>query len=146
MPLKKKLDPVDYGTFGFLDTRQLARRQYQLLTQFYFDDRLKFGRVEVARDFVTDYASIDILYKLFLWVFYAFLVGYGDNAATIHDWVYRGNGIRLASGALYYPDRKECDDLFYRALKAEGVDEFRALMFYWGVRIGGRSSFVKLQA
>jgi len=146
MTTNEKLLPEDYGTFGYLDTRQIARREYQLLALFHFDDKLKFGRIEVQAGFITDYASIDLLYKCFLWLFYAFLVGYGDNAATVHDWIYRGNGFRREDGRMYYPSRKECDDIFYRALKAEGVDEVRAKMFYWGVRLFGESSYVRLQA
>lgn len=127
--------------FSYLDTRELARRQYQLLSDFSFDDLLGFGVIPVKQGFVTDYASIDVLRNFLLFMFYALLAGYGDKAATIHDWIYRGNGIARADGSIYYPTRKECDQIFYRALRAEGVAKWRAVLFYSGVRVGGHSSY-----
>jgi hypothetical protein len=127
--------------FSHLDTRELARRQYQLLADFKFDDIMGFGVITAKSGFITDYASIDVLKKFLLLLFYAMLVGYGDKAATIHDWIYRGYGIVRADGTIYYPTRKECDQIFYRALRAEGVDKVRCIIFYAGVRIGGRSSY-----
>lgn len=132
--------------FSYLDTRELARRQYQLLSDFSFDDLLGFGVIPVKQGFITDYASIDVLRNFLLFMFYALLAGYGDKAATIHDWIYRGNGIVRADGSIYYPTRKECDQIFYRALRAEGVAKWRAVLFYAGVRVGGHSSYCLVSA
>lgn len=127
--------------FSYLDSRELKRRQYQLLSDLNFDDVLGFGVITAKKGFITDYASIDVLRNVLLFLFYALLVGYGDKSATIHDWIYRGNGIARTDGSIYYPTRKECDQIFYRALRAEGTAKWRAMLFYYGVRIGGHSSY-----
>ena len=128
------------GVFSHFDTRELKRRLYQMLAVFSFQDSV-FGKIEVDKGFQTNYASIDVLHNVVLFVFYALLADYGDKAATIHDWLYSGYGIRQADGAIYYPTRKECDQVLYRALRAEGVARWRAWFFYAGVRIGGRKAF-----
>lgn len=127
--------------FTNFDTREIARREYELLADFGFDDVLGFGVITAKKGFTTDYASIDVLKNILLFLFYVLLVGYGDKAATIHDWVYRGNGIQRSDGTVYYPTRLECDQIFYRALRAEGTAQWRAMLFYYGVRIGGHSSY-----
>lgn len=132
--------------FTYLDTRELARREYQLLSDFHFDDVLGFGVITAKNGFITDYASIDVLRNCLLFFFYALLAGYGDKAATIHDWIYRGYGIARTDGTVYYPTRKECDQIFYRALRAEGVAKWRCIFFYVGVRIGGHSSYKQVTA
>ena len=133
-------------SFSYLDTRELARREYELLSDFSFNDVQGFGTITAKKGFITDYASLDILLGLMLFLLYALLVGYGDKSATIHDWVYRGNGIQDSSGRIYYPTRLECDQIFYRALRAEGVARWRAYLFYAGVRVGGSSSYKRVTA
>ncbi|WNW10137.1 DUF1353 domain-containing protein [Pseudomonas sp. DTU_2021_1001937_2_SI_NGA_ILE_001] len=64
---------------------------------------------------------------------YGLLAGYGMRAAILHDWLY-GAG-RLS--------RAQCDAVFYRALRADGVARWRAWIFYIGVRIGGASSYTQ---
>lgn len=132
--------------FSNFDTREVARREYLLLADFSFDDVLGFGVITAKAGFSTDYASIDVLRNILLFLFYAILVGYVDKAATIHDWIYRGNGIARPDDGVYYPTRKECDQIFYRALRAEGVANWRAMIFYAGVRIGGKSSYKRVSA
>lgn len=131
------------SSFGYLDTRELGRRLYGLLSDFWFQDTGEFGEIVAAKGFVTNYASIDVLLKTGLVFFYAILASYGDKSATIHDWLYSGYGIKRSDGSVYYPTRKECDGVFHRALLAEGVDKYRAYLFYVGVRIGGASSYSK---
>lgn len=127
-------------TFTNLDTRELSRRLYMLLDDFSFQDTV-FGKIVAKKSFQTNYASIDILYKTGLLFFYSILAGYGDKAATIHDWVYSGFGVEKEDGSIYYPTRKECDQIFFRALRDEGVDIVRSYMFYMGVRLGGSAAF-----
>lgn len=126
--------------FSPLDTRELFTGEYQLLADFSYLDAV-LGKVTAKKTFKTNYASIDVLKKFMMFLFYALLVKYGDRAATIHDWLYSGYGIEHEDGTIYYPTRKECDDLFRRALLAEGVARWRALVFYWGVRLGGESHY-----
>lgn len=126
--------------FSPLDTRELFTGEYQLLADFTYLDPI-YGPVTAKKTFKTNYASIDVLKKFMMFLFYALLVKYGDRSATIHDWLYSGYGIEQHDGTIYYPSRKECDDLFHRALVAEGVARWRAWVFYWGVRIGGESHY-----
>jgi hypothetical protein len=53
------------------------------------------------------------------------------NAAAIHDQLYKSLG---DNGQL---TRAESDRVLYRALRAAGVYQLKALAYYWGVRIGG---------
>lgn len=126
--------------FNYLDSRELSYRNYLLLNDLVFQDPV-FGPIRAKRGFNTNYASIDVLKKLGMFAFYAMLADYGDYAATIHDWLYSGYGIERADGTVYYPTRKECDEILKRALIAEGVDKFRAEIFYLGVRLGGQSHY-----
>jgi len=132
-------------SFSNFDTRLLKKDCHMMLAPFSFNDSAGFGVITVNKDFITDYASLGALRNILLFVFYAILVGYGDKAATIHDWIYRGNGIS-SEGRVYYPTRKECDEIFYRALRAEGVARWRAWIFFAGVRIGGASSYKRVTA
>lgn len=126
------------NVFSNFDTRQLERRLYMMLEDFSAIDPV-FGKITAIKLFQTNYASIDIFHNIWLFVFYALLADYGDKSATIHDWLYSGYGIGECS--IYYPTRKECDQIMYRLLRAEGVARWRAWMFYAGVRVGGSSHY-----
>ncbi len=72
------------------------------------------------------------------------------SAALVHDYLY--DHPALGNGAVYYVDgvqsshvftKKEADDLFREANKANNMDSFRTTLAYWAVRIFGRGSFVK---
>lgn len=58
---------------------------------------------------------------------YATVVGYGDRAAALHDWLYR---------ARIMP-RAPADAVFRRALRADGIARWRAALMWAGVRVGG---------
>lgn len=129
--------------FSNFDTRQLSRRLNQMLADFTYKDEV-LGTIQVDKSFTTNYASIDVLHNVLLFVFYALVAGYGDKAATIHDWLYSGFGIKQADGTVYYPSREECDKILFRALRAEGVALWRTYLFYCGVRIGGRKNYTSM--
>lgn len=133
-------DTLGIGKFSNFDTRQLGRRLYQVLDDFTYNDEV-YGPITVREGFQTNYASLDSLRNIALFPLYALLADYGDRAATIHDWLYSGHPIRLANGSLRYLTRQEADEVFYRALRDEGIARWRAGIFYIGVRIGGESSF-----
>jgi len=80
--------------------------------------------VTVPRGFITDLASIPRLVQL--------LPGFDVNGASrkpavLHDYLY----------CVQLYTRSICDELFYHALLAEGVQPLTARLFYRGVRIGG---------
>lgn len=114
-----------------LITEELGPREHKLSAEFMFLDNL-VGVIKVPAGFTTDFASIQSLNTPGLYWLYSYLVGYGNKAATIHDWLYRHG--------LY--TRAICDEVFHRALLAEGVDSTRAWLMYQGVRIGGESSYI----
>ncbi|KII34841.1 hypothetical protein NL64_06135 [Pseudomonas fluorescens] len=113
-----------------LRTEEVAQWDHKLLDELIFLDDL-VGVVKVPAGFGTDFASIQCLNTPLLFWLYALLVGYGNKAATVHDYLYR-NGKHT---------RAICDEVFYRALIAEGVPKMRAILLYQGVRIGGGSSY-----
>lgn len=126
--------------FSNFDMREVDRRTYQAVVDFSYLDPI-LGKITAKKSFVTNYASIDVLHNVVLFMFYALLASYGDKAATIHDWLYSGYGITRADGTIYYPTRAECDDVLYRALRAEGLAIWRAWMFWAGVRLGGHAAY-----
>jgi hypothetical protein len=127
-------------SFNYLDSREISRREYLIGSDFQYRDSV-FGIITARKGFSTNYASIDVLHNIWLFIFYALLASYGDKGATIHDWIYSGYGIIKADGTTYYPTRKECDDILYRALRAEGLARWRAYIFYAGVRLGGSGAY-----
>lgn len=128
--------------FTHLETRKLSDKKSLLISDFSYVDK-EFGTITVKKGFVTNFASLDALKNVLLFVLYAILVGYGDEAAVIHDWLYAGYGIPQEDGTTYYPSRKECDDVFYRALRAQGIARWRAAIFYIGVRLFGSSRYIE---
>ena len=132
--------PLEPSAFSNFDTRQLERRLDMLLDDFTYRDAV-FGPITAAKGFETNYASLEALRNPLLFPLYALLVGYGDKASTIHDWLYSGQPVTLADGTSKVLSRKAADDVFYRALRAEGIARWRARAFYIGVRIGGRRYF-----
>jgi hypothetical protein len=113
-----------------LKTEQISKWEHVLLDVLVFEDE-KAGMITVPAKFETDYASIRSLHNILLFVLYALVAGYGNYSATVHDYLY---SVRNLS-------RKDCDDILYRALRAEGVAKWRAWLFWAGVRIGGAKSY-----
>lgn len=112
-----------------LKTEQIGKRLYRLLSPLTLDDEA--GVFVVPEGFETDYGSINALHNAFLFVFFALLSGYGNRAATVHDYLYDQASI----------SRKGADDIFYRALRADGIARWRAWIFWAGVRLFGSSSY-----
>ncbi|MBP5971142.1 DUF1353 domain-containing protein [Pseudomonas iridis] len=113
-----------------LKTEQADRRTYTLLDDLVLaddDERV----ITVPAGFITDFASIKVLHNAFLFVLFALVSGYGNYAATVHDWLYENGEL----------SRKEADAVLYRALRAEGVARWRAWLMYVGVRLGGAKQY-----
>jgi hypothetical protein len=112
-----------------LTAEQYGRWTWQLTSPLIYRDP-KYDTITVPTGFVTNFASIRSL-RLIANPIYATLSGYGNAACTIHDYLYEGSSL----------NRKECDAVLYRALRAEGVARWRAILFYIGVRLGGQSHY-----
>ena len=81
------------------------------------------GRViDVPPDYETDLASIPAFIRGAIPV-----NGLHREAAALHDFLYSTQGYT----------RAEADGIFHEAMIACGVGEFKARIFYWGVRAGG---------
>ena len=115
-----------------LKTEQIDRRKHVLLSDLVWEDG-DTTTITVPAGFVTDFASIKALHNAFLFPLYALVSGYGNYAATLHDWLYTTGQV----------SRKEADAVLYRALRSEGVAKWRAWIFWAGVRIGGASEYRK---
>lgn len=108
-----------------LKVEQLERTKFKLLAPLHFRDTV--GDVIVPTGYVTDFASLKAVHNIFLFPLYALVSGYGNYASTVHDYLYRTKKV----------SRKTADKYLYRALRTEGVAQWRALIFYAGVRLGG---------
>ncbi len=113
-----------------LKTEQLGRTTFKLINPLVFETQSLV--ITVPSGYITNFASLGSLHNIFLFPLYALMSGYGNYASTIHDYLY--------SEGSY--SRKECDDIFYVALRAEGVARWRAYLFWLGVRLGGKSHYI----
>ncbi len=129
----------------------------RLLSGFMYHDP-QHGLIQVPGEFETDFASVKPLRTMawgllalslvvgFFWpklgacigsfgfgalALYSAVVGYGDAAATVHDWLY--------SSAIL--SRKASDRVFYNALCSSDVARWRAWLMWVGVRVGGHSRY-----
>jgi len=121
------------------------RKTWKMYMPMLYKDK-DYGDIVVPQDFDTDFASIQSLRpnvlkgiiniimswfsSFLLWIIYLLLIGYGDRAATVHDYLYR-------KSCAYKVSRAVADRVFYNALRAEGIARWRAWIFYGGVRLGG---------
>jgi len=113
-----------------LKTEQMGKWTHVLLDELVLADEEE-QVITVPTGFSTDFASIKVLHNAFLFVLFALVSGYGNYAATVHDWLYTTGQI----------SRKRADAVLYRALRAEGVARWRAWLFWAGVRIGGAKQY-----
>lgn len=109
---------------------QHSRYEWILHQELIFHDE-EFGTLKVPIGFRTNLASIHAL-RAVLPLVYALLVGYGNSASALHDYLYYE--ARLS--------RRKCDEVFYRALRAEGVARWRAALFWTGVRCFGSKYYI----
>lgn len=99
------------------------------------------GRIVVDAGFVTNFASVPRLPFMYL-----LFGGVGDEAATLHDWLYRPAHTAFTGGTIKI-DRETADKVLrgviIECLTRSGVSVWRAKLKAWamwvGVRIGGAS-------
>lgn len=84
------------------------------------------SQIRVPRGFITDLASLPPSLQSLLK-----RNGNSRRAAVLHDFLYRNQPV----------PRREADAILRRALLAEGVPRRGALIFWAGVRIGGRRAW-----
>jgi hypothetical protein len=88
----------------------------------------KRAHIMVPRGFITDFAST----PRFVWSIYPTIGNY-SKAAVLHDYLYKEHKDS------YFNDRKTCDLIFREAMEVSGVDWLTRNIFYWLVRMFGKS-------
>lgn len=58
---------------------------------------------------------------------YAAVVGYANKPSAVHDWLYQTRSL----------SRRESDDVYKRACRADGIARWRTWIMWAGVRVGG---------
>jgi len=107
------------------------------------DEKIK---VVVRKGFIFDFASVPRIF----WNIFSPNGGRYDRASCLHDWLYEKKCVRvkhmIKNKLKYVPtfiERKEADEIFYKAMLADGTPKWKAKIFYWAVRIGGGSRWGK---
>jgi hypothetical protein len=82
------------------------------------------GGYEMGRGYETDFASVPKFVRYII-----NQVGKHNRAALIHDWEYDHK----------IGTRKQADDRFYREMRIDHVNWFKAQAMYWAVRCFGKT-------
>ena len=113
-----------------LDTRDIGDGDALLLHRFRYRCPDTGEVITANRGFITDFASIPRIFR-------ALITG-NDNTkkpAVTHDKEYRSKTSRRT--------RERVDQIFLMGMKESGVPLWKRYMAYYGVRIGGWTSWVK---
>ena len=126
MPLRTKLQAEKTGTRR---TWLGSRAIWKLTACLVYEAETYY--VMVPAGFETDFASVPRLPLMYL------LAGdTAHEAAVIHDYLYRTNGI----------SRREADALFYTIMRETNEPRWRAWMMWFAVRAGGWRTWNKYRA
>lgn len=114
---------------AFPDVRGIDEDEWELLKNIVYYDSETDTHIEVPKHTVSDLASIPKIFRSF--------VQRSDHRtwapAYVHDMMYVKKG--KVSGKKF--SRRECDRMFYEALRCNGVGWIKAQMMYLAVRVGG---------
>lgn len=89
------------------------------------------GLIEVPAGFETDFASVPRVPFVYM--------AFGDRAhreSVLHDYLYRINAVPTATF-------DQANDVFLESMMERGKGWFVRRMMYWGVCVGGNSSYHK---
>jgi len=112
------------------DVRHLPEGRKYLLREFVFNDP-EHGKVVVYPEYLT---GRRVRRRPMLWPTIQRLSwGRADRAETIRDYLYNGGIVHCN-----VPNKKEADEIFHRAMIAEGVPKWRRITLYNYVRLFGR--------
>ena len=108
------------------DSANEGRGAWRVDKPFSYQSEVAHRMITVPAGFVTDFASVPRLPFMF------WLTGdTSHEAAVIHDYLYR-------TGIL---PRDISDKVLLEASAVSGVPGWRRSLMYWGVRLGGTSSY-----
>ena len=138
----------DYGAFvmnlkskflTLLTGDWITDKLFKLSSNLEYQSEILGGKIIIPKGFVTDFASvprIPIIYMLF-----------GDRAhheSVPHDFLYQTHQADVytnESVAKVCVSKSMADKVFLEAMKARGKSNFIAKFMYFGVLIGGYSSY-----
>lgn len=109
------------------DTANDGRGIWRILEPFVFQSDVLGRTITVEKDFLTDYASVP-RWPFIYWMF-------GDTshkAAVLHDWLFHHHE---------FCDEQTANKVLLEAMEASGIPWWRRKGIYYGVVIGGRSSW-----
>lgn len=109
-----------------LESRDLDDKRIMLLRPLEYQSAILGKTITVPKGFVSDKASVPRV-PIAYWLF-------GDRAhreAVIHDYIYQTHMV----------EKKVADKIFLEAMKARNKGVFVRVAMYWGVVLGGRSSY-----
>lgn len=116
--------------YNNLKVEKVSTNTWKLLDDLVYVDS-KHGAIGVPVDYVTDFASVPRVPIVF-----DFLGEVGHAAATIHDYLYDYGSIT----------KSECDAVFHRALRDDGIGIIRSFIMYSGVKLFGHWAFKKARS
>jgi len=113
-----------------LKTEKIGAKLWKITLTYYIT--VDGEQYVIARGFLTDGASNVRV----LWGLCPPMSGLTAEPAVLHDWLY-------SLDCTLPLTRKQADQIFYQAMIEAGVSKLRAKAVYYGVRMGGASSFRK---
>mgnify|MGYP001582945821 CR=1 FL=1 len=124
-----------------LDGRWLDDKRFMLLADLIYQSNLLKGSFVIPKGFVTDFASVPrvpVAYTLF-----------GNRAhheSVPHDYFYQTHRLEeIKCGDLLQKNttigKATADKIFLEAMEARGKSKFVRYAMYWGVVLGGYSSY-----
>jgi hypothetical protein len=119
---------------------KLGERTWILTDNLVFYSKRFGGKFTVPRGFQTDFASIPRIFWTILPP-----VGRYDKAAVIHDAGYE-NAIITTNGQRVYLLKKFCDEVFYDAMRCEGVNYLLAKTMFHAVSLAGNADGHPIEA
>ena len=127
---KKQLDNSHFP--DALNTTYVSPRERKLLNNFRYIDDVE-GVIVCEAGLVIDGASFGRLLSPIFGEQHDY-----DIPAAPHDRLYLNNNVNGR-----YLTRKQCDEVLYRAMKCAGFQEYKAKLFYYGVRLFGLRGWYK---
>jgi hypothetical protein len=114
-----------------LIVKVLEEYRFELYRPFVFhlDSKYSKAKITVPAGFVTDFASVPR-------AFWSIIAPYGKHAkaAVLHDFLYACHGYAFGDQLVSFT-RKECDDIFLKAMEVLGVNPAKRWIMYQAVRL-----------
>lgn len=124
-----------HGVYSPLHMEYIDRKNVKLLMPFVYECTVHQKRIVVPAGFISDGASVHILRTIGMFGLHSLLVTYGKRAAIVHDYLYRTPGLGYS--------KSDTDEIYYSALRADGVSKWRAWLLYSGVRWFGQAAWLR---